>query len=106
MLLRDKLSKNSILYSKFISLENNARHLLEYSQGGSHLQYTPHGLSHVTIVEDNYDWLLSEDIEKFSYTEIFILLSATYLDVYKRQNLCSADITQVREQTLLHLRYI
>ena len=37
MLLRDKLSKNSILYSKFISLENNARHLLEYSQGGSHL---------------------------------------------------------------------
>lgn len=78
MLLRDKLSKNSILYSKFISLENNARHLLEYSQGGSHLQYTPHGLSHVTIVEDNYDWLLSEDIEKFSYTEIFILLSATY----------------------------
>lgn len=80
MKLRETLQKKSTtLYSKFINLESHARPLLEYSQGGSHLQYLPHGLSHITTVEENYDWLLSnEDIEKFNSTEIFVLLSATY----------------------------
>lgn len=80
MLLREILQRKSpILYGKFINLEGKARPLLEYSQGGSHLQYTPHGLSHITAVENNYDWLLSnEDMEGLNCTEIFVLLSATY----------------------------
>jgi len=80
MLLREILQrKDSLLYSKFINIESKARSLLEYSQGGAHLQYTPHGLSHITAVESNYDWLLSnDDAESFNCTEIFILLVATY----------------------------
>lgn len=80
MKLREILQKKSnALYIKFTNLESHARPLLEYSQGGSHLQYLPHGLSHITAVEENYDWLLSsEDMENFNRTEIFVLLSATY----------------------------
>lgn len=80
MLLREILQKKSpVLYGKFINLEGKARPLLEYSQGGSHLHYTPHGLSHITAVEENYDWLLShEDMEGLNGAEIFVLLSATY----------------------------
>lgn len=80
MLLREILQRTSPgLYGRFISLEGKARPLLEYSQGGSHLQYTPHGLSHITAVESNYDWLLSiEDMKELNATEIFVLLSATY----------------------------
>jgi|GEM_PF-4739738 len=44
------------------------------------MSFTPHGLSHVTAVEQNYDWLLADsDVEQFKDTEIFLLLVATLL---------------------------
>lgn len=59
-------------------IESKARQLLEYSQGGAHLTFTPHGGSHVSAVEANYDWLLSdEDIENANPPELFCLLVAT-----------------------------
>ena len=80
MLLREALQRRSQrLYNRFTVLESNARALLEYSQAGAHMTFTPHGLSHVTSVEKNYDWLLCDtDIDLFNCEEIFILLSATY----------------------------
>jgi hypothetical protein len=70
--------KSPNTYSRFQVIESSAKKLLEYSQGGSHITYTPHGLSHITAVEENYDWLLSDnDIKSFNDSELFILLVST-----------------------------
>jgi hypothetical protein len=68
------------LYASFRHAEEEIRRLLEYSQGGAHLSYTPHGLSHVAAVERAYDWLLSsDDIRSLNPTECYCLLLATLL---------------------------
>src|ERR1700742_759233 len=60
-------------------VEAKARQLLEYSQGGTHLSFTPHGLSHISAVEKNYDWLLPDsDLRTFNASELFCLLCATF----------------------------
>jgi hypothetical protein len=67
------------LYSRFCVIEQKARSLLEYSQGGAHIFYTTHGYSHTSQVEQNYDWLLAiDDLSKFNKKELFCLLVATY----------------------------
>jgi len=67
------------LFSRFSVIERKAEAMLEYSQAGSHMFYTPHGYSHVSRVEQNYDWLLSlDDIDSFNKSELFCLLVATY----------------------------
>jgi HSP90 family molecular chaperone len=66
-------------YSRLQVIESKAHQLLEYSQAGSQLTYTPHGLSHITAVERNYDWLLLEqDLRKFNAVELFCLVCATF----------------------------
>jgi hypothetical protein len=67
------------LYSRFHVIEQKAKSLLEYSQGGAHIFYTTHGYSHISRVEQNYDWLLSvDDLATFTRKELFCLLVATY----------------------------
>ncbi len=77
-ILRDKLEVTGReLYSRLLVIEQKARDLLEYSQGGSHLTYTPHGLSHISKVEENLTWLIEvSDLIGFNKTEIFCLLVA------------------------------
>jgi len=79
MKVRQSLSvRDQALYARFLVVEGKARQLLEYSQGGSHLFFTPHGWSHVSAVEANYDWLLSDqDISRLNPIEIFVLLVST-----------------------------
>ena len=61
---------SSEYYSRLQVIENKARQLLEYSQGGSRLTFTPHGLSHISAVERNYDWLLPDsDLVTFNGSE-------------------------------------
>src|SRR5689334_6857629 len=68
------------LYHRFRAIEAELEKLLEFSQGGSHLFFTPHGLSHVSRLEQSYDWLLTqEDLDAFNRMEAFILLIATYV---------------------------
>ena len=51
--------------------------MLEFSQK-SRIPITPHGLSHISAVERNYDWLLTEpDLKTFNSSELFVLLVAT-----------------------------
>jgi hypothetical protein len=78
--LRQRLQELSAdLNSRLQGVHAKATQLLEYSQGGSHLTFTPHGSSHVSAVELNYDWLLGEaDIAGFNAVEIFCLLGATF----------------------------
>jgi len=80
MKVREALSiQKPEYYSRLQVVESKAKQLLEYSQGGAHLTFTPHGLSHISAVEDNYDWLLSDqDITGFNPMELFCLLSATF----------------------------
>jgi hypothetical protein len=43
------------------------------------MTYTPHGLSHISAVEANYDWLFADtDFAEFNASEIFCLLCATF----------------------------
>jgi hypothetical protein len=66
-------------YSRLQVIETKARQLLEYSQAGGHISFTPHGLSHISAVERNYDWLLSEsDLATFNASEFFCLICATF----------------------------
>jgi hypothetical protein len=66
-------------YVRLQVIETKARQLIEYSQGGSNISFTPHGLSHISAVERNYDWLLAEpDLETFNPPELFFLLCATF----------------------------
>lgn len=66
-------------YSQLHVIEAKAKSLLEYSQGGAHLTFTPHGLSHISAVEQNYDWLITEeDLETFNASELFCLIIATF----------------------------
>lgn len=66
-------------YSRLQFTETKAKQLLEFSQGGSHLTFTPHGLSHISAVERNYDWLLPDsDLVTFNSSELFCLLCATF----------------------------
>jgi len=78
-LIRNRLeSLNDSLYVRLRTAETELYRILEYSQGGQHLSFTPHGLSHVTAVELNYDWLLSQtDIDSLNASECFCLLVAT-----------------------------
>ncbi|MGI3901681.1 MAG: HD domain-containing protein [Janthinobacterium lividum] len=70
---------NSDLFKRFEAFELSASHLIDYAQGGSHLSFTTHGMSHVKRVELAYDWLLSiDDVDSLSGTEAFCLLCATY----------------------------
>ena len=77
--LRQRLQELSPeLNSRLPNIESKARPLLEYSQGGAHLSFTPHGLSHISAVEMIYDWLLTDtDLQCFNGAEIFCLLTAT-----------------------------
>jgi hypothetical protein len=73
------------LYSRFISLTTQAKPLLDWSQSGGNHSLTPHGLSHISAVETNYNWLISDfDLaNSFNIHEIFCLLCATYFhDAY------------------------
>src|SRR5690349_9508363 len=66
-------------YTKLQFVESKARQLLEYSQGGGHISFTPHGVSHISAVEQNYDWLITDqDLERFNAPELFCLLCATF----------------------------
>ena len=78
--LRQRLQELSPdLNSRLHGISAKAAQVLEYAQGGAHLTFTPHGASHVSAVEANYDWLLSDaDIAGFNAREIFCLLSATF----------------------------
>ena len=78
--LRAHLSEvDTNLFARFKTFELQATKLLEYAQGGNHLTYTTHGLSHIQKVERIYDWLLGDaDIGSFSAGEAFCLLCATY----------------------------
>ena len=68
------------LYSRLQIIETELHKLLEYSQSGAHIIFTPHGISHVAAVEANYDWLLSQDDEtSLSPMECFCLLVATIM---------------------------
>ena len=80
MKLRNSLrDRSQVLSSRLEGIEAKARQLIEYSQGGSHLTFTPHGVSHISAVEENFDWLLSDrDVENMNPVEIFCLLSATF----------------------------
>lgn len=79
MKLRNVLRKKDVqLFSRLSVIEERARELLEFSQGGAHISYSPHGLSHVSYVEDYYDVLLPDKtIREISSIEIFVLLVAT-----------------------------
>lgn len=81
MKIRDKLNELSEeLISRFRVIEARVGQLLEYSQAGRHMMFTPHGLSHISRVEQSYDWLLSDDdIENLNASELFCLLVATVL---------------------------
>jgi hypothetical protein len=78
--LRQRLQELSPeLHGRLPNIEAKARQFIEYSQGGGHLGFTPHGLSHISAVEANYDWLLTDvDYSHFNATEIFCLLAATF----------------------------
>ena len=66
-------------YAQLQVVESKARQLVEYSQGGSHITFTPHGISHISAVEQNYDWLLTDsDLSTFNASELFCLLCATF----------------------------
>ncbi|HEV7745021.1 MAG TPA: hypothetical protein VGO56_08490 [Pyrinomonadaceae bacterium] len=66
-------------YFRLQFVETKARQLLEYSQGGAHLTFTPHGVSHISAVEQNYEWLITDqDLETFNASELFCLLCATF----------------------------
>lgn len=77
---RQKLQeKSNEYYTRLQVIEAKAHQLLEFSQGGSHITFTPHGLSHISAVERNYDWLLPDaDLDGFNACEIFCLLCATF----------------------------
>lgn len=66
-------------YARLQIIETQARQLLEFSQGGAHITFTPHGLSHISAVERNYDWLLPDsDLQGFNSSELFCLVCATF----------------------------
>jgi len=66
-------------YAQLQVVERKAYQLLEYVQAGGNIKFTPHGYSHVSGVEKNYDWILLEnDIDHFNASEIFCLLVATF----------------------------
>jgi hypothetical protein len=53
-------SENSKLFIRLRNIETEARQLLEYSQAGDHAEFTPHGLSHISRVEQNAEVFLGE----------------------------------------------
>ena len=66
-------------YSRLQVIESKAHQFVEFSQGGAHLTFTPHGLSHISAVERNYDWLIPDsDLSQFNGTELFCLICATF----------------------------
>lgn len=70
--------KSPELYACLHSIELKAHEFVAYVQDGALLTYTTHGISHVSAVEGNYDWLVSDgDVETFTAGEIFVLLCAT-----------------------------
>jgi len=77
--LRQRLQELSPeLNSRLSNIETKGRQFLEYSQGGAHLTFTPHGFSHISAVEASYDWLLVDaDYPRFNTAEIFCLIVAT-----------------------------
>jgi hypothetical protein len=80
MNLRNSLSERSQpLSSRLQVIEAKARQIVEFSQAGAHLSFTTHGFSHISAVEENYDWLLSAaDVADFNPPELFCLLCATF----------------------------
>lgn len=78
--LRQQLeAENSKLFIRLRSIETEARQLWEYSQAGEHAEFTPHGLSHISRVEQNAEVFLSEQgIKSLNPTEIFILLVSIF----------------------------
>jgi hypothetical protein len=78
--LRQRLQELSLdLNSRLQVIHGKAKQLLEYAQAGGHITYTPHGLSHISAIEANYDWLLADaDFSEFNSSEIFCLLCATF----------------------------
>ena len=80
LIVREHLRRvNPDLSARLEATELKARDFNEYSQAGEHLVFTPHGLSHVSAVEQNYDWLLSPaDVSNLNPYEAFCLLVATF----------------------------
>ena len=78
--LRQRIQElSSDYYARLQVVETKAQQFLEYSQGGAHMSFTPHGLSHISAVEQNYDWLLPDsDLKAFNASETFCLLCATF----------------------------
>src|ERR1035438_9182222 len=78
--LRQRLQELSPdLNSRLQGIHAKAVQILEYAQAGGHLTFTPHGPSHTSAVESNYDWLLVDaDLAGFNAAEIFCLLGATF----------------------------
>lgn len=66
-------------YTRIQVIEPKVHQFLEYAQGGSHIVFTPHGLSHISTVERNYDWLIPDtDLCGFNASELFCLICATF----------------------------
>lgn len=90
---------SSEYYARLQFVETKARQLLEFSQGGTHLTFTPHGLSHISAVERNYDWLIPEgDLATFNSSEIFCLLCATFFHDAFMIPRKSGDESEARDQ--------
>jgi len=70
---------SSEYYARLQVIETKAHAFIEYSQAGAHMTFTPHGVSHISAVEKNYNWLIPEaDLERFNSPELFILICATF----------------------------
>lgn len=97
--LRSHLRKTDAdLDHRFHGVELELRKLLEYSQAGVHMMFTPHGLSHISRLEASYDWLLSpEDVKSFNAAEVFVLLVATLSHDLLMIPRRSGDEAQARE---------
>src|SRR3569833_1091724 len=78
--LRQRLeAENGKLFSRLRYIETEARQLWEYSQAGDHAEFTPHGLSHISRVEQNAEIFLSDaGMEDLNGTEVFILLVSIF----------------------------
>jgi hypothetical protein len=105
--LRQRLQATSEdLYARLLVVEMGAaRPILEYVHRGSGPVYTTHGLSHISAVERNYDWLLSDaDISGFNPHELFCLLCATFFHDSMMMPLDAGDERAARREHVARAR--
>lgn len=71
--------KNPELYGKLLNIEKVARSLLTYT-AGKFPYYTPHDYLHSENVEDNLNWIITDELKgKLNTHEIFFLLVAAWM---------------------------